>query len=139
MTTDEDFGESDPNLEDEVGDEDQVSQAPGFRKTQFGNGQRRNSRGRPRGSKNRKTIVRDVMFEKHWIAIERKRIRLTCIEIILTQLRNKAAKADYPALRLYEKFMNKYVLDERHAPPAVFFSPETLTYEEWEEKHKPKF
>jgi len=78
------------------------------------------------------------MFEKHWISFERKRTRTRCIQIILTQLRNKAAKADYPALRLYEKFMNRSVLYERDAPPAVFFSPEKLTHEEWAEKHKPK-
>ncbi len=49
-----------------------------------------NSKGRPRGSKNRKTIVKAVASEMHSVTENGKRRRLSTLQLVLLRLRNMA-------------------------------------------------
>ncbi len=49
-----------------------------------------NSKGRPRGSKNHKTIVKAVASEMHSVTENGKRRRLSTLDLVLRRLRNMA-------------------------------------------------
>ena len=49
-----------------------------------------NSKGRPKGSKNRKTIVKAVANETHTLIENGKRRRRTTLDLVLLRLRNMA-------------------------------------------------
>ena len=70
------------------------------RHTRFKKGQSGNPRGRPRGSKNLKTMLNDALNEPVVVAEEGGRRKITKREAIVTQLVNRSASADLRALKI---------------------------------------
>ncbi len=71
-------------------------------------GQSGNRRGRPRGSKNRKTIVREIANEMHTVTEDGRRRQRSTLELILLTLRNLMAEGNVRAFRAYNKTLAKY-------------------------------
>ncbi len=74
-----------------------------FKKDQSGN-----RRGRPRGSKNRKTIVRGIVNEMHTVTEDGQQRSRSTLELMLLALRNLAAEGNVRAFRAYKKYLAKY-------------------------------
>jgi hypothetical protein len=68
--------------------------------TRFKKGQSGNPRGRPRGSKNLKTLFNDALNEPVVVTEEGGRRKITKREAIVTQLVNRSATADLRALKI---------------------------------------
>jgi Family of unknown function (DUF5681) len=89
-----------------------------------------NPDGRPKGSKNHKTIIREVMQEMHVVNENGKKVRRSTLKLVLYRLRNlafegKNAAATREFLRLLEKY--------RPQAPAggVLVVPAPVSPEEW--------
>ncbi len=74
----------------------------------FKSGQSGNRRGRPRGSKNCKTIVREIANEMHAVTEDGRLRRRSILEFMLFALRNRAAEGDVRAFREYKKYLAKF-------------------------------
>ncbi len=105
-----------------------------FKLKQTGNG-----RGRPLGSKNRKTIVREIANEMHAVTEDGQRRRRPTLELVLLALRNLAAEGNVRAFRAYNKNLAKYEpQDSRRkygylvmpAPISLEDSPFPIVYED---------
>lgn len=83
--------------------------------TRFRPGQSGNLKGRPKGSKNLATLVRQALNEKVTIQQGGRPKRVTKSEVIAKQLVNQAAAKDWTALRLLLGFYQMFG-DE---PPAA--------------------
>lgn len=101
--------------------------------TRFPKGRSGNSKGRPRGGKNRKTIIQEVAYREVATKVGGKPI---CnIDLVIDAIRRAAAKGDPIAMRLVEKYAGQDGLAEGASPRAVMFLPEKLTDDEWMEKY----
>ncbi len=74
----------------------------------FKSGRSGNRRGRPRGSKNCKTIVREIANEMHTVTEDGRLRRRSILEFMLLALRNRAAEGDVRAFRAYKKYLAKF-------------------------------
>lgn len=100
----------------------------GFRKSD-------KSRGRPKGSKNRKTIVKQVASEEFTIAENGKKRRRTVLEIILLQLRKQAIEEkNTRAFKLWTKFETVCCPGTSGQPVGYMLAPADLTPEEFIEE-----
>jgi hypothetical protein len=70
------------------------------RHTCFKKGQSGNPRGRPRGSKNLRTLLNEALNELVVVTEEGGRRKITKREAIITQLVNRSASADLRALKI---------------------------------------
>jgi uncharacterized protein (UPF0216 family) len=70
------------------------------RHTRFRKGQSGNPRGRPRGSKNLKTLLSEALNEPVIVTEEGGRRKITKREAIITQLVNRSASADFRAIKI---------------------------------------
>ena len=70
-----------------------------------------NSKGRPQGSKNRKTTVKAVASEMHSVTENGKRRRLSTLDLVLLRLRNMALEGEN--VRAFEEF---HRLDKAYRP-----------------------
>lgn len=70
------------------------------RHTCFKKGQSGNPRGRPRGSKNLRTLLNEALNELVVVTEEGGRRKITKREAIITQLVNRSATADLRALKI---------------------------------------
>ncbi|MGO9451557.1 MAG: DUF5681 domain-containing protein [Candidatus Binataceae bacterium] len=70
------------------------------RLTQFKKGQSGNPKGRPRGSKNATTLLKEALSEQVVITENGRRRTITKKEAIVTQIVNKAASGDHRAIQL---------------------------------------
>jgi Family of unknown function (DUF5681) len=104
----------------------------GYRKpprhTRFQKGQSGNPRGRPRGSKNLSTLLRDALNERVVVAENGGRRTITKREAIITQLVNRSATADLRATKILLDILREI---EAQTEPA---SPETSAFSEADEK-----
>ena len=99
-------------------------------KRRFKSGESGNRRGRPRGSKNHKTIVKEIMNEMHAVTEDGQRRRRSTIELVLLALRNRAVEGNVRAFRAYKKFLAKYEPQDTHSDRGYLVVPATLTPEE---------
>ena len=99
-------------------------------KRRFKSAQSGNRRGRPRGSKNRKTIVREIMNEMHTVTEDGRRRRRSTLELMLLALRNRAAEGNVRAFRAFKKLLAKYEPQDTHSNLGYLVVPATLTPEE---------
>ena len=99
-------------------------------KRRFKSGQSGNRRGRPRGSKNRKTIVRKIANEMHAVTEDGRRRRRSTLEVMLLALRNRAAEGNVRAFRAYKKYLAKFEPQETHSRFGVLVAPAGMTPEE---------
>ena len=97
----------------------------------FKSGQSGNRRGRPRGSINRKTIVRKIMNEMHAVTVDGRRRRRSTLELMLLALRNRAAEGNVRAFRAYMKLLAKYEPQDTHSNVGYLVVSATMTTDEF--------
>lgn len=90
-----------------------------------------NPKGRPRGSRNARTIVREIASENRKVRTEKGDERLTTFELVLLVIANKAMEGDARSV----EFLDGYL--ERNGPPprpdgaGYLIVPERPSEEEW--------
>jgi hypothetical protein len=89
-----------------------------------------NVKGRPRGSKNHKTIMREVANEMHPVVEDGKRWRRSTAELMLLALRNRAAQGAVRAISAYERYMAKYAPQANRSQLGYLVVPAPMTEEE---------
>ena len=86
-------------------------------------------RGRPKGAKNVKTILRALAHEKHTIREADETLTLTTVDLLFRMLAIKAMQGDIQA----NKFMDRFL--ERQSPPSnnagYLVVPEDMSLEEF--------
>lgn len=100
----------------------------------FKSGESGNKKGRPPGSKNRKTIVREVAAEMHTVVEDGNRRRRSTLELVLLALRNLAVSGNARAWRTYEKYLAKYEPQIINRNGGCLVVPAEMTPEEWIQK-----
>ena len=91
-----------------------------------------NSKGRPKGSKNRKTIVKAVANEMHTVAENGKRRRRTTLDLVLLRLRNMAlAEGNDRAFEELHRLIKAYQPQETNDRVGYLVVPAEMTREEW--------
>ncbi len=101
-------------------------------KGRFKEGQSGNRRGRPRGSKNRKTIVREIANEMHAITEDGQRRRRPTLELVLLALRNLMAEGNVRAFRAYKKYLAKYEPQDSRRKYGYLVVPAPVSLEDSE-------
>lgn len=81
-------------------------------KHKFGADKPGNRRGRPKGSKNVKTILRDIAQEKHTIWEGDRYVTLTTVDLLLHVVKIKAMNGDIQADKLIDRYL------DRQTPPS---------------------
>lgn len=95
-------------------------------------GEVRNGRGRPKGSRNRKTIVRDIASQRHTVTIEGERKRVTALEVLLLRLQYHAIKKGGRALKEFNRLVETYDIDGGEKPRyGVLVVPPEMSAEEF--------
>ena len=106
-----------------------TEQAGRSRKPQSGAPKPANRRGRPKGSKNVKTILRALAHEKHTIREGDQTLTLTTVDLLFRMLAIKAMQGDIQA----NKFMDRFL--DRQSPPSdnagYLVVPEVMSLEEF--------
>ena len=100
-----------------------------------------NPKGRPKGSKNRKTIVRSVADEMHSVQENGKRRRLSTLELVLLRLRNLALQGDnVRAFDEIHRLAKAYQPQQENDNVGYLVVPAPMTEEEYaaeqEERNK---
>ncbi len=93
-------------------------------KRRFKSGESGNRRGRPRGSKNHKTIVKEIMNEMHVVTEDGRRQRRSKLELMLLALRNLAAAGNVRAFRASMKYQAKYGPQDTHSNLGYLVVPQ---------------
>ena len=90
-----------------------------------------NSKGRPRGSKNRKTIVKAVASEMHSVTENGKRRRLSTLQLVLLRLRNMALEdKNVRAFNEFHRLDKAYRPQVAGEPLGYIVMSERQTFEE---------
>ena len=122
------------NQENDGSEQPPAHEAVGYRKPPM---QRRfkkcgNSKGRPEGSKNRKTIVKAVANEMHNVTETGKRRRLSTIELVLLRLRNMALEDNNArAFAEFHRLIKAYQPQEADGDLGYLVVPAPMSNEEW--------
>ena len=98
------------------------------RHTRFAKGQSGNPRGRPPGAKSFTTLLDEALNERVLVAENGGRRKVSKRQAIVTQLVNRAATANLPALKILLDVVRD---SERQIEPA---SPESAAFTEAEER-----
>ena len=97
----------------------------------------RNANGRPKGSRNRKTIIKEFADRTHRIAIDGEMREVTTVELVLQLARNHALSGDLLAAKKLDK-LREELSPEPSIPHGVLLVRETLTDEEFIRRAKIK-
>lgn len=97
----------------------------------FKSGQSGNRKGRPRGSRNRKTIIREIAQQSHTISEHGKECRRTVLEMMLLALRNLALEGNVRAMRAYEDHLNEFEPQDSSSKYGCMVAPAALSPGEW--------
>jgi Family of unknown function (DUF5681) len=105
--------------------DDQRDYEVGYRKppshTRFVKGQSGNSRGRPTGAKNMKTLLTKALNELVVVTDNGGRRKVSKREAIVTQLVNRSAKADFKAIQILLGMIRDIESDtDPHSPDLTF-------------------
>lgn len=91
-----------------------------------------NSKGRPKGSKNRKTIVREVASEMHTVIENGEQRRRSTLELVLLRLRNMALEAkNMRAFDEMQKLLKAYEIEDPEGRYGYLVVPAPMSAEEW--------
>lgn len=105
-------------------------------KRRFKPGQSGNPKGRPKGSKNFKTLLSEMLERKITVRVGDKRKRITQAEAILQILFNRAMSADPKALTTIVSVMRSLGIGDPNAPePGTYGTiilPAVMTPEDWD-------
>lgn len=99
-------------------------------RTSFKKGQSGNSRGRPRGSRNHKTIVKDIANETHQVNEQGKRHTRTMLGLVFVTLRNLAMTGKPSAFKLLRHYLTKYQPQPASQTGGYVLMPPEITPEE---------
>ena len=122
------------NQENDGSEQPPTHEAVGYRKPPM---ERRfkkcgNSKGRPTGSKNRKTIVKVVANEMHSVTENGKRRRLSTIELVILSFRNMALEGkNVRAFDEFHRFTKAYQPQEVGGNLGCLVVQATMSDEEW--------
>ena len=100
---------------------------------QFPKGKSGNPAGRPKGSKNLKTIAKEQFLKPVTVTQNGKQIKMPAITVVITQLLKNALKGDDKAIKMTLDYAIKLIGDMETSPPAdltVDQSPFALTAED---------
>ena len=100
-----------------------------------------NPRGRPKGAKNRKTIIRTVANEMHTLVENGTCRRLSTLELVMLRLRNMALEGNnVRAFDELHRLIKAYGPQEADKIHGVLVAPAEISNEEWiaeqEERNK---
>ncbi len=97
----------------------------------------RNKRGRPKGSINRKTIVRDIASKHHHVTLDGKRQRVTALEALLLRLQFLAIQKGGRALKELQRLLETYDLPTENGGQryGVLVAPPRMSEEEFIDLH----
>ncbi len=91
-----------------------------------------NSKGRPKGSKNRKTIVKAVANEMHSVLENGKHRRLSTLDLVLLRLRNMALEeGNDRAFEELHRLIKAYQPQATSDGAGCLVVPAEMTPEEW--------
>ncbi len=91
-----------------------------------------NSKGRPTGSKNRKTIVKAVANEMHSVLENGKHRRLSTLDLVLLRLRNMALEdKNVRAFEELHRLIKAYQPQETNDRVGYLVVSAEMTQEEW--------
>lgn len=91
-----------------------------------------NPDGRPKGSKNRKTILREIANETHVVREAGKRRKLTTLELVLLRLRNKAMEGkDRRAFKELHRLCQAHQPQTPKGNGGFLVAPAEMSPEEW--------
>jgi hypothetical protein len=96
---------------------------------QFKPGQSGNPRGRPRGSRNVKTIVQEFARERHKVKEGGRRRSVTTLELLLRLLVGMSLNGDVRASKLLDRLRDQY--DPNTEKLGYLVVPEGLPAEDW--------
>jgi hypothetical protein len=88
--------------------------------TQFPKGTSGNLRGRPRGSKNLRTLVLEAAKQPTMIEIDGKQRRISNLQATTLQLANKAAKGDPKSMAAFLDWVDEIQTQAAREKPAEF-------------------
>ncbi len=113
-------------------DGDKVGHGNPPKQRRFKPGESGNREGRPKGAKNRKTIVATVANEMHTVIENGKRRRRSTLDLVLRRLRIKALKdGNVRALEEFHRLIKTYGPQEASQNVGVMVAPADITVEEW--------
>lgn len=95
-----------------------------------------NLKGRPPGSKNHKTIMREIAKEMHTVVEDGKQRSRSTLELMLLALRNRAVQGDVRAIDEIQKYMAKYGQQTNRTQGGYLVAPAPMTQEEAIEEAK---
>ena len=75
-----------------------------------------NPQGRPRGSRNRKALVRQIAEETRTYSEGSEQRRTTILKLVLLSVRNAAAKGDLLAIKLFDQLTGHPELEQPEVP-----------------------
>ena len=90
------------------------------KRTQFPKGTSGNLRGRPRGSKNLRTLVLEAAKQPTTIEIDGKQRRISNLQATTLQLANKAAKGDPKSMAAFLDWVDEIQTQAAREKPAEF-------------------
>jgi hypothetical protein len=104
--------------------------------TKTGSGRRKpgKRRGRPKGSRNVKTIVQAIAREKHTVREGDETIQLTTVELVFRLLLAEAMKGNIQAEKRLDRFLGRQRSSSENL--AYFIVPEPLSPDEFERRMK---
>jgi hypothetical protein len=125
---------NDPNAAPQADSHELTDYTVGYGKPpmqrRFKSGQSGNQRGRPHGSKNRKTILNEIANEMHTVTVNGKRRRRSTLVLMLFALRNLGAEGNVREFRAYKKYLAKYEPQETNSEHGYLVVPAGKTPEE---------
>ena len=91
-----------------------------------------NPKGRPKGSRNRKTIVKQVANEMHSVMEDGRRQRRSTLDLVLLRLRNLALAGKSPrAFEELNRLLKTYEPQGDGEMVGIMVAPAPMTEEEW--------
>ena len=91
-----------------------------------------NRGGRPMGTKNLKTMLRDIMLQEYVVMEDGRKKRRTLLHITLLNLRKAAVEDSSPrAMKKFGQVMERYRPGIINEGAGVLLAPAEMTPEEW--------
>ena len=91
--------------------------------------------GRPKGSKNRKTILREIAWQQYPVMQGGKMRKMPLLQIVVMKLAQKALEGtSSQAVKEYERILEKYDPEITHENAGYIVAPADMTPEEWMER-----
>lgn len=115
---------------DELGDGPVGKGRPPTR-TQFKSGSSGNPRGRRKGRKNLKTIVKQVALEEHDVVEKGARVGRNTMELLFIGLHHRALGGNLEAKKLLDSLRDRYEPEEILPKIRGIIIPPTLSEDDW--------